>query len=277
MGIEPVPDDVVGRVQNLSQILRPIEALEVSRQDVRKTPDPDLVNLVQSFAVIWKGLLEELSLLKDTLDQSPPATGITQRTANFISQGRIQAREIRGDFSPLGITFAECLSALIVQLVALRDSTNAEITTHLLQNGTRPLTDDWDNTGRRIRNTGVAEVSTTEPASPVRGMIWLDEDASGTGGLGVLNVTTITSSTTLTDSQTVVLCDATAGPITVTLPKTAGRDGRSYYIKKIDGTGNAVTVDGDGTETIDDSSTKVITSQYDAVTIVSDGTEWWIL
>lgn len=120
-------------------------------------------------------------------------------------------------------------------------------------------------------------ISATEPTSKQDGQLWLDTDATGTGGLGVLNVATITSSATLTTSHTVVLCDATSGAITVTLPTAVGNDGRHYHIKKIDSSGNAVTIDGDGSETIDDGATAVIGVQYECVTVVSDGTEWWVL
>ncbi len=120
-------------------------------------------------------------------------------------------------------------------------------------------------------------VSGTEPTSRQDGQLWLDTAASGTGGLGVLNVTTITTSTTLTTSQTVVLCNAASGAITVTLPTAVGNDGRHYHIKKIDSSGNAVTIDGDGSETIDGETTQVIAAQYNSINIVSDGSAWHIL
>lgn len=88
---------------------------------------------------------------------------------------------------------------------------------------------------------------------------------------------TLTASATLTSAQTVVLCDATAGDITVTLPRAEREAGRRYNIKKIDGTGNAVIIDGDGSETVDGELTVIIDTQYDAATIVSDGTEWIII
>jgi hypothetical protein len=147
----------------------------------------------------------------------------------------------------------------------------------VLVDGSRPLTGDWDNIGRRIRNTGVAEVAAAAPATPATGLLWLDTDATGTGGLGVLNVTTITSDDTLTTSQTVVLCDASSGAITVTLPAASGNDGRHYHVKKIDSSGNAVTIDGNGSETIDGETTQVITMQYNSINIVCDGSAWYIL
>lgn len=87
---------------------------------------------------------------------------------------------------------------------------------------------------------------------------------------------TVATDTTLDDSHADVFVDATLAVVTVTLPAVSGNAGLEYTIKKIDGSANAVTIDGNGAETIDDSTTKVLSSQYDSATVVCDGTEWWI-
>lgn len=150
-------------------------------------------------------------------------------------------------------------------------------TQYLLADGTRPLSADWDNTGRRLRNTAVAEVGTTFPPSPATGQLFVKTDDVGGGVPGILNVTEIASTTTLDSTHEVVVCDAISAAFSVDLPAAASNTGRRYHIKKIDSSANAVTVDGDASETIDGSTTKALASQYDSVTIVCDGTEWWIL
>ena len=92
-----------------------------------------------------------------------------------------------------------------------------------------------------------------------------------------LTVTTITADTTLATSQMVLLCDATSGAFTVTLPATASNSGRRYFIKKVDSSANSVTIDADGDELIDDALTAVLTAQYEAVLLVCDGSNWVIL
>jgi hypothetical protein len=92
-----------------------------------------------------------------------------------------------------------------------------------------------------------------------------------------LALVTKTVAYTATDSDTVILCDAAAGTFTVTLPTAVGRAGKVFYIKKIDATVNAVTVAGDGAETIDGENTQVISTQYNALKLISDGSEWHIL
>ena len=90
-----------------------------------------------------------------------------------------------------------------------------------------------------------------------------------------LAVTSKTADYTATSSDTVILVDATSGDVTITLPAVSS--GLHYYIKKTDSSSNKVIVDGDGSETIDGSTTQDIISQYDAMEIVSDGTSWSII
>ena len=107
-------------------------------------------------------------------------------------------------------------------------------------------------------------ISTTTPASG------LDIQTS----MG-LNVTTITSATTLDQTHNVILCNT--GPYTVTLPAAASNTGRVYYIKNIDAECDDITIDGNSTETIDGSETYVLTNYNNVVRIICDGTNWHIL
>jgi hypothetical protein len=91
------------------------------------------------------------------------------------------------------------------------------------------------------------------------------------------NLRTKTSGYTATATDYTILCNASGGAFTITLPAAASHTGRIYYIKKIDSSANTVTVDGNSSETIDDGLTAVLTVQYESITIQSDGSEWWIL
>lgn len=73
------------------------------------------------------------------------------------------------------------------------------------------------------------------------------------------------------------LCDATSGSLTVTLPAAGAYKGQRFYIKKVDATANTVTIDGDGSETIDGAATAVIAVPMTCLTVVSDGSNWWIV
>ncbi len=92
-----------------------------------------------------------------------------------------------------------------------------------------------------------------------------------------LAVRAITAHRTLTAQDSVILADATSGVITVTLPASSGLSGRLYFIKKTDAGANAVTIDGNASETIDGATTVALSSQYDARLIVCDGSNWHVI
>ena len=87
--------------------------------------------------------------------------------------------------------------------------------------------------------------------------------------------TSVTADYTVTINDSFLAVDATAGAVTVTLAPAAEFIGKRITIKKIDSSANAVTVS--GSETIDGAATQVITVQYDAICVMSDGTESWIV
>jgi hypothetical protein len=89
--------------------------------------------------------------------------------------------------------------------------------------------------------------------------------------------TSVSTATTLDATHNVVDVDASSAAITITLPTAVGINGREYVIRKLDSSGNAVTVDGNGAETINGAATKALSTQYETVHIMSDGANWIIL
>lgn len=89
-------------------------------------------------------------------------------------------------------------------------------------------------------------------------------------------VSVTTTYTVLTDDSYLVLCDATGGAFTVTLPAAASSTNVRVTIKKTDVSANAVTVDGNAAETIDGAATFSLPAQWDAVTISCNGTAWFV-
>lgn len=79
----------------------------------------------------------------------------------------------------------------------------------------------------------------------------------------------------IADDGKLIDVDASGGARTITLPTvaTAG-DGFIIGVKKTDSSANAVTVDGNGSETIDGATTRTIGFQYAAEFYRCDGTEW---
>lgn len=78
-----------------------------------------------------------------------------------------------------------------------------------------------------------------------------------------------------TDQRALILGDATAGAFTITLPLGSNVfAGFSVIVEKSDSSANAVTVDGNGAETIDGAATRVLDTQFEAVKFMWDGAEW---
>ena len=86
------------------------------------------------------------------------------------------------------------------------------------------------------------------------------------------SVSSVSATYTVLTSDSVIEC--TSNTFTLTLPTAVGVNGKTFIIKN-SGTGT-ITIDGDGTETIDDSLTALLSSKYDSITIISNGTNWII-
>lgn len=129
------------------------------------------------------------------------------------------------------------------------------------------------NTGCKVVETGAANVNVYanntgfDPATIIGGGSKIEDE----------NVTSVGVDVTLTNDYRTVPVDASGANRTITLPTAASAKWRKYIIKKIDATVNTVTIDADGAETIDGALTFVLTVQYQAIEIQSDGTQWWII
>lgn len=88
-------------------------------------------------------------------------------------------------------------------------------------------------------------------------------------------VTTVSADTVLTSLNDVVLVNASGAARTITLP--APSSGKRISIKKTDSSANAVTISRSSTETIDGNSSVSLSAQYDSYTVISDGTNWFII
>lgn len=96
--------------------------------------------------------------------------------------------------------------------------------------------------------------------------------ASGSAST-TLPFTSKTSTYTVDNEDCVVNC--TSGTFTVTLPTAVGLTGQ-YFVIKNSGTG-IITIDGDGSETIDGAATKILAVQYESMTLISNGANWIIV
>lgn len=98
----------------------------------------------------------------------------------------------------------------------------------------------------------------------------------GSSGMATTAVSAISANTTLTDKIT-YLVDSSGGALTLTLPPSVS--GGYIVVKDVGNAAltNNITIDGDGAETIDLGSSYTISEDLVSVTLVGDGSSWWVI
>ena len=92
----------------------------------------------------------------------------------------------------------------------------------------------------------------------------------------------VAAHTTVVDSDDLLLVTTAGGAVTVTLPPAADYLGRRFTVKKTNAAGASVTLDGDGSETIDGAATLAWSTQYQsytvqAVVVTAPATVGWVI
>ena len=133
-----------------------------------------------------------------------------------------------------------------------------------------------DSAGRfgDIFLTGADYKVTLTDASDVT--IWTADPVRSPAELSTVVLTKTTTYTVSVDDEGKLISgDATSGGFTITLPvaATAG-NGFEVTIMKTDSSSNVVTVDGNGSETINGNSDASLSEQYAATVFRTDGTTW---
>ena len=132
-------------------------------------------------------------------------------------------------------------------------------------------------TGSSITLSGTSTVFATYPADKA---VFLDANGATEITLSkapVIPYTTITGDTTVTDANVAVFANATSGAIDVTLYLAASNGGRTLTVKKTDSSANAVSILRAGSETIDGATSTALYHQNEAVTLISDNSNWLII
>jgi len=88
-------------------------------------------------------------------------------------------------------------------------------------------------------------------------------------------VTALETSRQVTVGDGIIVVDASASAVTVTLPTAKSANQKRIAFKKIDPGANQVIIAANGSETIDGNATRTISVQYDTLEIVSDGRTWY--
>lgn len=98
----------------------------------------------------------------------------------------------------------------------------------------------------------------------------------GGGFTNAINVPiySVSASDSLDARKNAVSTDATTGVRTITLPSAVGIYGAPYTIIKSDNSTNAVTVATTSAQTINGGTTATLSSQYDFLNVISNGSNW---
>jgi len=88
---------------------------------------------------------------------------------------------------------------------------------------------------------------------------------------------TKTSNYTITGTDAVIFANASSGNVTITLPAASSLTGYRFYVKRIDGSANICSIARSSTDTIDGQTSVSLDVQYTSLTVVSDGSNWYII
>ena len=87
----------------------------------------------------------------------------------------------------------------------------------------------------------------------------------------------VTTSGNVVSGDYLIIADATAGAITMTLPPAALVPGRIYAFKRINSGANQVIIDGYASETIDGATSHSLSPQWNSLIIMTNGVAWFKL
>ena len=90
-------------------------------------------------------------------------------------------------------------------------------------------------------------------------------------------IATVSADYTALALDDVILVTTGAVTRTVSFAAASTLTGKIYHIKKVDSGVGKVTLDPNGTETIDEGLTADIKFQYESIMMVSDGSNWHII
>lgn len=101
--------------------------------------------------------------------------------------------------------------------------------------------------------------------------------AAGSGGSSSRVISLKSADYNMVDSDDVILTNSSSVNITIKLPNPNSVSKKNLDIKKIDNTIYTTIIIPYNTETIDGSTSKILETQYQNITLITDGANWFVL
>lgn len=158
----------------------------------------------------------------------------------------------------------------------------------------KALKSNLDLNGQAKVKTGSTDPSSAGSVAPIgsiylrtgTGQVWVKTGAASTawtrlaasGAAVSRTVSTRTADYTVLTTDDVILINAgaAASDLTMTLPTAVGNDGLALTFKRINEDGQDVIIAAFGAQTIDGDSTQTLTVGFQAITLISDGSNWHV-
>lgn len=128
-----------------------------------------------------------------------------------------------------------------------------------------------------LGGTGTSDPSLIAGANIIITGAWPDQTINSTGGGGGgsnFNPIVKTSDYVATAFD-MVLVDTSGGPVTIQLPLSGSNSGKSIIVQKTTSDVNVITVDTTGSDTINGSSTEIISYLNSSMLVIADGVATW--
>lgn len=179
--------------------------------------------------------------------------------------------------------------------ITIDSSNNVTAVNNLAANGAATLGDASDDAHTVNGTLALASEHATGPSAPAAGaggivyvktdgkLYFVSDDVAETdltsGGSADLTITTTSAATySATTYNTMYIVDSSSNAVEIDLPTASGQAGKTIDVLAKTGATNAVTIDPNGSETINGDSASLVLSgsDFENVTLVSDGSNWVI-
>jgi hypothetical protein len=228
-------------------------------------PAAGLHRLVVVFIRAYDNSIQLFASTAQSIDTALDATDVQECIDQSI---------VNEDMPNLALVLAD--EQLSVDMRDVKDDFRQWLNTPQLPGMPNPLDVNWHV--RSTRHDLVADSLEVSEVLTVDGVLTVVDTqtvVNATGELTIAEINFDDSPYTLIAGVDVILADTSTGAITVALPAIATSAERAVSIKNV-GT-NLLTIDANGSETIDGELTQEVSLQYDAPKIVAGSTEWSII